>query len=230
MNVKKTKAEQSELTQEALLKAARALFTEKGYAATATEEIVQRAGVTRGALYHHFRDKEELFQAVFAAAERELVEKVRAAIGSAQLGPWEGLAVGCQAFLDACLEPAVQRIILLDAPSVLGWETWRRIDAEYGLGLVRQGLQAAVDTGYIDPLPVEPLAHMLLGALNEGAMFIARAENLPSARAEVGAVVDRLLRGLTAAKLPQRRAGREAHTAHRTKKSSERGGDRPADL
>ena len=230
MNVKRTKAEQSELTQEALLKAARELFTEKGYAATATEEIVQRAGVTRGALYHHFRDKEELFEAVFAAAERDLVEKVRAAIGSAQLGPWEGLSVGCQAFLDACLEPAVQRIILLDAPSVLGWETWRRIDAEYGLGLVRQGLQAAVDTGYIDPLPVEPLAHMLLGALNEGAMFIARAENLPSARAVVGAVVDRLLRGLTAAKLRQRRAGREAHTAHRTKKSSEGGGDRPADL
>ncbi|HKA52114.1 MAG TPA: TetR/AcrR family transcriptional regulator [Candidatus Binatia bacterium] len=205
MNVKRSKAEQSELTQGALLKAARELFTAKGYADTATEEIVQRAGVTRGALYHHFRDKEELFQAVFEAAERELVEKVRAAIGSAQFGPWEGLSVGCQAFLDACLEPAVQRIILLDAPAVLGWETWRRIDAEYGLGLVRQGLQAAVDTGYVDPLPVDPLAHILLGALNEAAMVIARAEDVQAARAEVGAVVDRLLKGLTAAKLPQRR-------------------------
>jgi len=208
MNVKRSKAEQSEQTQGALLKAARELFTEKGYADTATEEIVQRAGVTRGALYHHFRDKEELFQAAFEAAERELVETVRTAIGSAQIGPWEGLSVGCQAFLDACLEPAVQRIILLDAPSVLGWETWRRIDAEYGLGLVRQSLQAAMDTGYVDPLPVDPLAHILLGALNEAAMVIARAEDVQSARAEVGAVVDRLLKGLTAAKLPQRRKAR----------------------
>jgi len=208
MNVKRSKAEQSELTQGALLQAAREIFTAKGYAATATEEIVQRAGVTRGALYHHFRDKEELFQAVFEAAERELVEKVRAAIGSAQLGSWEGLSVGCQAFLDACLEPAVQRIILLDAPSVLGWETWRRIDAEYGLGLVRHGLQAAMEAGDVDPLPVEPLAHMLLGALNEAALLIARAEGVQSARAEVGAVVDRLLKGLTAAKLAQRRKAR----------------------
>jgi len=208
MNVKRSKAEQSELTQGALLQAAREIFTAKGYAATATEEIVQRAGVTRGALYHHFRDKEELFQAVFEAAERELVEKVRAAIGSAQLGSWEGLSVGCQAFLDACLEPAVQRIILLDAPSVLGWETWRRIDAEYGLGLVRHGLQAAMEAGDVDPLPVEPLAHMLLGALNEAALLIARAEGVQSARAEVGAVVDRLLKGLTAAKPSQRRKAR----------------------
>jgi AcrR family transcriptional regulator len=208
MNVKRSKAEQSELTQGALLQAARELFTAKGYADTATEEIVQRAGVTRGALYHHFRDKEELFQAVFEAAERELVEKVRAAIGSAQLGPWEGLSVGCQAFLDACLEPAVQRIILLDAPSVLGWETWRRIDAEYGLGLVRHSLQAAMEAGDVDPLPVEPLAHMLLGALNEAALLIARAEGVQSARAEVGAVVDRLLKGLTAAKPSQRRKAR----------------------
>ncbi|HEV8718554.1 MAG TPA: TetR/AcrR family transcriptional regulator [Candidatus Binatia bacterium] len=205
MNVKRSKAEQSELTQGALLKAARELFTEKGYADTATEEIVQRAGVTRGALYHHFRDKEELFQAVFEAAERELVETVRTAIGSAQIGPWEGLSVGCQAFLDACLEPTVQRIILLDAPAVLGWETWRRIDAEYGLGLVRQSLQAAIDTGYVAPLPVDPLAHILLGALNEAAMLIARAEDVQSARTEVGAVVNRLLKGLTAAKPTQRR-------------------------
>jgi AcrR family transcriptional regulator len=208
MNVKRSKAEQSELTRGALLQAARELFTAKGYADTATEEIVQRAGVTRGALYHHFRDKEELFQAVFEAAERELVEKVRADLAPAQLGPWEGLSVGCQAFLDACLEPAVQRIILLDAPSVLGWETWRRIDAEYGLGLVRHGLQAAMEAGDVDPLPVEPLAHMLLGALNEAALLIARAEDVQSARAEVGAVVDRLLKGLTAAKPPQRRKAR----------------------
>ena len=171
------------------MRVAREFFTDKGYANTATEDIVQRAGVTRGALYHHFRDKEELFQEVFEDAERELVEA----------GPWHGFLVGCQAFLDACLEPAIQRIVLLDAPSVLGWETWRRIDAEYGVGLVRQSLEAAMDAGYVDSLPVDPLAHILLGALTEGAMVIARAEDVQAARAEVGAVVDRLLKGLKAA-------------------------------
>lgn len=208
MNVKKSKAQQSELTRGTLLQVARALFTEKGYANTATEDIVQRAGVTRGALYHHFRDKEELFQAVFEDAERELVETVRTAVNSAQAGPWQGFLVGCQAFLDACLEPAVQRIVLLDAPSVLGWETWRRIDAEYGVGLVRQSLQAAIDAGYVDPLPVDPLAHILFGALTEGAMVIARAEDIQSARVEVGAVVDRLLKGLKAAKFARRKKGK----------------------
>jgi AcrR family transcriptional regulator len=205
MNVKRSKVDQSALTRGALLQAARVLFTEKGYANTATEEIVERAGVTRGALYHHFRDKEELFQAVFEEAERGLVETVRAAVASAQADPWQGFLVGCQAFLDACLEPTVQRIILLDAPSVLGWETWRRIDAEYGLGLVRRSLQAAIDAGDVDPLPVDPLAHILLGALTEAAMVIARTQDVQLARAEVGAVVDRLLKGLKTAKSARRK-------------------------
>lgn len=205
MNVKRNKkVEQSEVTRGALLRVARALFTDKGYAATATEDIVQQAGVTRGALYHHFRDKEELFQAVFEDAERGLVETVRTAADSAQTDPWQGFLVGCQAFLDACLEPTIQRIVLLDAPSVLGWETWRRIDAEYGLGLVRQSLQAAIDARYIDPLPVEPLAHIILGALNEAALLIARAEDVQSARTEMGAVVDRLLQGLKTEKFTRR--------------------------
>ena len=209
MNFKRSKkVEQSELTRGALLRAARELFTDRGYAATATEDIVQRAGVTRGALYHHFRHKEELFQAVFEDAERGLVETVRIAVDSAQTDPWRGFLVGCQAFLDACLEPAVQRIVLLDAPSVLGWETWRRIDAEYGVGLLRQSLQAAMDAEEIDLLPVDPLAHILLGSLTEAAMVIARAEDRQSARTEVGAVVDRLLQGLKAAKSDRRKKGR----------------------
>ena len=206
MNVKKSKkVEQSEVTRGALLRVARELFTEKGYAGTATEDIVERAGVTRGALYHHFRDKQELFQAVFEDAERELVERVHMAVVSAQTGPWQAFLIGCQAFLDACLEPAVQRIILLDAPSVLGVETWRRIEAEYGLGLIRHSLQAAMEAGYVDPRPVDPLAHILLGALNEAAIVIARAEDVQSTRAEVGAVVERLLEGLKSAKVPRRK-------------------------
>ena len=209
MNVKRNKkVEQSEVTRGVLLRVARELFTDKGYADTATEDIVQRAGVTRGALYHHFRDKEDLFQAVFEDAERGLVETVRSAVASAQADPWQGFLVGCQAFLDACLEPAVQRIVLLDAPSVLGWETWRRIDAEYGVGLLRQSLQAAMDAREVDLLPVNPLAHILLGALTEAAMVIARAEDVKSTRAEVGAVTDRLLRGLKGARFTRRKKGK----------------------
>jgi AcrR family transcriptional regulator len=205
MNVKKSKkVEQSEATRAALLRVAREFFTEKGYAGTATEDIVQRAGVTRGALYHHFRDKKELFEAVFEEAERELVETVRNAVVSAQADPWQGFLIGCQVFLDACLEPAVQRIVLIDAPSALGWDTWHRIEAEYGLGLIRHSLQAAMDAGEIARLPVEPFAHLLLGALNEAAMGIARAEDRQSARAEAGVVVDRLLNGLKADR-PKRR-------------------------
>lgn len=219
MNVKRNKKiEQSEVTRGTLLRVARELFAEKGYAATATEDIVQRAGVTRGALYYHFRDKVELFQAVFEEAERGLVEKVRAAVDLAKTEPGEGLFIGCQAFLDACLEPAVQRIILLDAPAVLGWETWRRIDAEYGLGLVRKSLQAAIDAGYIDPLPVDPLAHILLSALTEAAMVIAGSDDVQATRAEVGAVVDRLLRGLQAARLDR---------DHKTKTRSRAVGRKP---
>jgi AcrR family transcriptional regulator len=214
MHVKKNKkVEQSEVTRGVLLRVARELFTDKGYAATATEDIVQRAGVTRGALYHHFRDKAELFQAVFEDVERELVETVRAAGGGALTDPWDGLFVGCQAFLDACLEPTVQRIVLLDAPSVLGWETWRRIDAEYGVGLIRQSVQAAMDAGDIDRLPVDPLAHIVLGALNEAALLIARAEHRTAARAEAGVVVDRFLKGLRTSPADRRQKNKSSTRA-----------------
>jgi AcrR family transcriptional regulator len=193
------KAEQSEATRTGLLKVARELFADQGYAATGTEEIVERAGVTRGALYHHFRDKQDLFRAVYEDVERELAERLVAiTMARASEGPLEVLRAGCEAFLDACLEPAVQRIALIDAPSVLGWEAWREIDAKYGLGLLRGGLQAAMDAGEIAPQPAELLAHVLLGALDEAALLIARADDVRAARREVGATVLRVLEGLRA--------------------------------
>lgn len=197
MGVKRRKAEQSEGTRRALLDTARALFAARGYAETATEEIVQRAGVTRGALYHHFRDKEDLFRAVYEDLERELAEKIAAA-AMTKADVWDQMLAGAEAFLDACLEPAVQRIALLDAPSVLGWEAWREIGSRYGLGLLKAVLQAAMDAGVIDRRPVEPLAHMLLGAIDEAAMVLARAEDPERARTEVGATVARVLEGLRA--------------------------------
>ncbi len=203
MNIKTRRAQQSEMTRGALVKVARDLFTERGYTDTATEEIVQRAGVTRGALYHHFRNKEGLFRVVFKNSKQNLMEKVLTATDLTQANPWKQLLAGCQAFLDVCLEPDVQRIIrriiILDAPSVLGWETWRRINTE-SLGLLRLGLQASIEAGHIGKQPVDSLALMIHGALNEAAIIIVHAEDTQSARVEVGAVVDRLLNGLTTSK------------------------------
>lgn len=195
MNVKSRKAERSESTRSALLKVARELFVERGYVDTPTEDIVKRARVTRGALYYHFRNKKHLFEAVFEDMEREFAQQVLEA--SLTLGdPWEHLRAGMQAFLDACLDPAIQRIVFLDAPSVLGWEKWREIDAKYGFGMLKNGLQATMDAGLIRTQPAEPLAHLLLGALVEAAMVIARAEDIGAARAEVGETLDQLLEGL----------------------------------
>ena len=190
------KAEQGEATRAALIAAARRLFAERGYAAVGTEEIVRAASVTRGALYHHFAGKQELFQAVYESVEQQLVEQIAASALAGASDPLEALRAGAQAFLDACEDPAVQRIALVDAPSVLGWEQWREIGLRYGLGLVQATVQAAIDAGQIDPQPVAPLAHLLLGAIDEGAMLIARAEDGGETRKQVGASVERFLLAL----------------------------------
>ena len=195
MNVKSRKAEQSEATRGALVVAARGMFSERGFAAVSTEEIVQSAGVTRGALYHHFKDKQDLFTAVVEQVEQEVLERVGSA-AVAETDPWEQQRVAVGAFLDACLDPAVQRIILTDAPSVLGLVAWREIEARYGLALVRAGLQLVMDAGLIEQQPIEPLAHMLLGAMAEAGLLIAHAEDPAAARREVGDSLDRLMQGL----------------------------------
>ncbi len=189
------KAEQSEATRAALVAAARELFAERGYGAVGTEEIVRAAGVTRGALYHHFGGKEDLFLAVYEEVEGELVERIATEAMTAT-DPLEALAAGADAVLLACEDPAVQRIALMDAPSVLGWEAWREIGMRYGLGLVEATLQAGIDAGVLAPQPVRPLAHLLLGAIDEGAMLVARADDIASARAEVGASIAGLLEAL----------------------------------
>ena len=189
------KAQQSEATRRKLLRVGRDLFARRGYAGVATEEIVRRAGVTRGALYHHFRDKRDLFAAVVEELEQEVMERVAAAALS-EPDAWEQQRAAIDAFLDVCLEPAVQRIVLTDAPSVLGLAAWREIEARYGLGLVSAGLETVMEAGYIEQQPVEPLAHLLLGALTEGGLLIARSNDREKVRREVGDGLDRILRGL----------------------------------
>jgi AcrR family transcriptional regulator len=188
-------AERSEATRKTLVDVGRKLFARRGYADVGTEEIVRRAGVTRGALYHHFSGKEDLFRAVAEQVEEEMTRK-SAEAALAHQDPWEQQRAGWEAFLDACLDPAVQRIILLDAPSVLGPKVWREIASKYGLALVQFGLQSLIEAGLIEDQPVDPLAHLVIGALSEAAVVIAQAEDTEAARMEMGAALERLMTGL----------------------------------
>jgi AcrR family transcriptional regulator len=192
-----SKAERSQATRAALMATARELFATRGYAAVGTEEIVRSAGVTRGALYHHFAGKLELFAAVYEQVEAELVERIAAAVDVPGTAPLEVLRGGALAFLDACeSDLAVQRIALIDAPSVLGWERWREIGLRYGLGLVRGTIEAAIEAGQIEPQPAEPLAHLLLGAIDEGALLIARADDDGQTRRQIGDSLEKVLGAL----------------------------------
>jgi len=192
--VRRTQPERRAATQRALLAAARSLFGARGFAAVGIEELAREAGVTRGALYHHFESKEALFAAVFEAVERELM--MTAASAAVAADPWDGLRRGCRAFLEAVSAPEMRRMVLLDAPAVLGWEKWRQIDLKYGLALLKGGLEAAMKSGQMRSRPVEPLAYMLLGAITEAAMLIgAQAADGPG-RERIVAELDGLLEDL----------------------------------
>ena len=194
---RRTQGERSEATRGALVSAARRLFAERGYAGVGTEEIVRAAGVTRGALYHHFDGKRDLFEAVYVQIEKELAERIAAgALAANADSPLAAMRAGAEMFLQACTEPEAQRIVLLDGPAVLGWDRWREIAAEYGLGLIEASLQAAIDAGAIVSQPVRPLAHVLMGALDEAAMLVGRAEDPERMRREVGRTLDSLIEAL----------------------------------
>jgi AcrR family transcriptional regulator len=176
-----------------LVAAARELFTERGYDQVGTEEIVRTAGVTRGALYHQFGDKASLLEAVYERIEAESTERVaRVVLGSELHSPIAAMKAGIEAFLDECAKPELRQIALHDAPAVLGWERWREIGAVNGLGLIEASLAAAVEAGEIRALPLKPLAHLLMGALDEAAMLLAR-DARPQSRAEVTQVLMVLL-------------------------------------
>jgi AcrR family transcriptional regulator len=194
---RRTQSERSGATQGALITTARQLFAERGYANVGTEEIVRAAGVTRGALYHHFDGKGGLFRAVFEQVEAEISERL-ASEALSRSDPWEAMVAGLELFLDLCTDPEVQRIALLDAPSVLGWEVWREIEGRYGLGLMRLGLENLMDAGIAQRQPVDPLAHALLGTLYEAGLYVARADDVRAAREEMEAVLRGMLEGLRA--------------------------------
>ena len=194
---RRTQAERSAGTRAALLAAARELFAARGFAGAPREEIVRRAGVTRGALQHHFVDKEGLFREVVELVEAEVMEGVAAA-ALVSNDPVEQLRLGCQAYLDAALDPGVSRICIVDAPAVLPAATRAEINARHGLGVVREVLSMAMEAGRIARQPVEPLAHALLAAVMAAAQYVAVADDHERARADAGATVESLLAGLAA--------------------------------
>ncbi len=195
------RAEQVTDTRQALVEVARTLFAERGYAATGTEDIVAAARVTRGALYHHFRDKADLFRAVMAECAQEmaerLVEQETLRAQAEQGDSWQLLRTGFQSFLDACTDPDFQRIVLVEGPAVLGHSAWDALVEQHGYGLLAEALTEAIQEGRIDDLPVPPLTRMLASLISEASLYIARAEDHGLARREAGLVLDRLLVGLT---------------------------------
>jgi AcrR family transcriptional regulator len=194
---RRTQAERTAATRALLIGAARKLFADKGFAEVSTQAIVAAAGVTRGALYHQFDDKTGLFAAVYEEVERDLVADVAGQIMAAQPpDPLEAMRVGVRLFLDRCAAPDVQRIVLVDAPSVLGWERWRAVGVKYGLGVIEGMLAHAIAEGAIPEQPVRPTAHVVLGALDEAALYVSRATDREQARREMDAVCDRLLSGI----------------------------------
>ncbi|HEX3545470.1 MAG TPA: TetR family transcriptional regulator [Mycobacterium sp.] len=198
-DVRRTQAERAAETREALIAAARPLFAAHGFAEVALETIVRSAGVTRGALYHHFADKTELFAAVFEQVEGEVATRMGEAVAAAdQTDPVEVMRLGAGFWLDACSDPEIQRIVLVDAPAVLGWTRWTEIGNRYNIGLVRALLANAIETGLIPSQPIEATALTMLGAMREATLYVALAEDHDQARQEAGAVMNRLIEALRA--------------------------------
>jgi AcrR family transcriptional regulator len=186
--VRRTQEDRSNSTRADLVAAARRLFATRGYHAVPTDEIVRTAGVTRGALYHHYTDKQDLLRAVVEELERELTAEVSAALLTAP-DPMTGMADGLTVFLDACLRDEVRQISLTDAPAVLGWAVWREIEARHGLGLLEETLAKAMADGLITPQPARALAQLVLAMVMEAARMIGEADDAEVARGEVRQVL-----------------------------------------
>ncbi|MER7015991.1 TetR/AcrR family transcriptional regulator [Saccharopolyspora sp. NPDC000359] len=189
------RVEYSETTRQALVDSAVELFTEHGYAGTSLEEIARRARVTKGALYHHFGGKQALFEAAFDAVEASVVARLAGVLSGAG-DPWAATRSGLSAFLEVCLEPSYQRIVVQDGPAVMGWERWRAAEESHTFGVVRTVVAGLVESGEIDPLPIDALARVVFGSLSAGATTIAGSATPKQAKADVEACVARVLEGL----------------------------------
>lgn len=189
------RTEYTESTRQALVDSAVALFAERGYAGTSLDEIARRARVTKGALYHHFNGKQAVFEAAFAAVEADTVDRLTSVVSAAG-DPWEAALAGLRAYLQVCLEPAYQRLVINEAPVVMGWQRWRTAEENATFDLIRSAVGAVMDTRSVVELPSEPLTRLLFGALNAGAVAIANSPDPAQTRADVQRCVERIVWGL----------------------------------
>jgi AcrR family transcriptional regulator len=197
MQVKRTQEQRSAATRQALQTAARRLWGARGYADVGTPEIAEAAGVTRGAMYHQFADKTALFVAVLESVEAEVMERLQASVlAAAPRSPAEALRKAADAWLDIASEPDIRQLVLLDAPTVLGWTRFREISQRYAYGMTEQLLNAAIEAGELSPLPVPTLATVMIGALDEAAMCLTGAGDPATEQENVRAVVHALIDGL----------------------------------
>lgn len=194
MTVKRLRERQAEATRQLLVDVARDLFAERGFAATSVEDITERAGVARGALYHHFPGKDALFRAVYEAVQADTAARVVGA-ALAEQDPWGAVRAGLSAFLDVCLEAEFRRIVVIDSVAVLHKDAWADPIEQIELPMLRSVLAPLVDT-HLEGLAVEALVHVALGGLYGAALYIARAPDPGAARAEADAVLDTLIAGL----------------------------------
>jgi AcrR family transcriptional regulator len=196
---RRTQADRSAATRDALVAAARRLFAAQGFAEVSADSIVAAAGVTRGALYHQFADKTALFEAVLEAVEADIARRLADEAAAAGIAdPVEALRRAVRTWLDICVEPEIHRIALIDGPSVLGWAHWREVCQRHVFGLVQALLVHGIELGRIRPLPARALAHALMGAGDEAALYVAEAADRARARAEIIEVLDHLIEGVTA--------------------------------
>ena len=191
---RRTQAERTEATTTALVDAARELFARDGYAATSLDAVAAKARVTKGAVYHHFQGKQQLFEAVFAR-EVDRLCTVMPAVYASKRDPWDAFEACCRAFLEECLEPGLQRIMLLDALAAMGWEGVRRMEAPM-MELMEVAIARAVEAGRVAPRPAGPLAVFLYGALCETSMNVARADNQKAAHRRALTELNHVLDGL----------------------------------
>lgn len=195
--MRRTQAERSAATQSALLAAARRLWGQRGFADVGTPEIAEAAGVTRGAMYHQYADKAALFRAVIEAMDVEIIERIQSSVAESQpKTPADTMHAMANAWLDIAAEPEVRQLMLVDAPSVVGWAEYREMSQTGSVEAAEALLSAAIEAGQLRPQPIRPLALVLLGAMEEAAMYMARAEDPAQAREEVRAVVRDLIDGL----------------------------------
>lgn len=193
---KETKKEiQSKKTRQKLIEIAHHEFSEHGYELASTDEVVKKASLTRGALYHHFHDKRALFLAVFEKCEEELLAEIEKNTESLQK-PLEKIFKAVEVFLDTCIKPGIHRIVLIDGPVVLGWDMWRLIDAQYSFGFFKENLAKAMENGDIQETHILPLTHCFIGSLNEAALVIAEAPKRNDIKKDMISCIQMLLKGL----------------------------------